>query len=148
MGFCKATLIGNLTRDPELKYTPQGTAICKFCVACGSKYKNKAGEMVEDVTYLNIIVWGKQGENASKYLSKGRPVFIEGRISIREYEAQDGQKKKITEVVAETVLFLGGGKDERRPQPSKADPQTQPEKGTGQPDLSTPPDGGFDDVPF
>lgn len=146
MGFCKATLIGNLTRDPELKYTPQGTAVCKFGVACGSKYRNKAGEMIEDVTFLNIIVWGKQGENASKYLAKGRPVFIEGRIDIREYDARDGQKKKSFEIIADTVLFLGGSKDHVKPQASAN--AAPPEGAMGQTDLQAPPDGGFDDVPF
>lgn len=108
-GLNKCFLIGNLTRDPELKFTPQGTAICKLGLAVSRKFKGSDGQMTEQTTFFDIVVWGKQGENCSKFLSKGRSVFIEGRIDIRSYETQDGQKRKATEIVADTVQFLGGG---------------------------------------
>lgn len=103
----KIMLIGRLTRDPELKYTPQGTAVCKFGIAVSRKFKGGDGQMQEQTTFINIVVWGKQGENCSKFISKGREVFVEGHLDIRDYETQDGQKRKYTEVVADMVQFLG-----------------------------------------
>lgn len=103
----RCMLIGNLTRDPELKYTPQGTAVCKFGLAVGRKFKGQDGQMQEQTTFFNIVVWGKSAENVSKYLAKGRPVFIEGRIDIRDYEDKEGNKRKATEIVADQVQFLG-----------------------------------------
>lgn len=103
----RCMLMGNLTRDPELKYTPQGTAVCKFGLAVGRKFKLQDGQMQEQTTFFNIVVWGKSAENVSKYLSKGRPVFIEGRIDIRDYEDKEGNKRKVTEIVADQVQFLG-----------------------------------------
>ena len=109
----KVFLMGNLTRDPELKFTPQGMAIAKFSIACNRMYKGSDWEMKKQTDFFNIIVWGKQGENCSKFLSKGRPVHVEGRLQNRTYETQDKQKRTVTEIVAENVQFLGsasGGK--------------------------------------
>lgn len=128
----KALLMGNLTRDPELKYTPQGTAVCKFGLAVGRKFKGQDGQMQEQTTFFNIVVWGKSAENVSKYLAKGRPVFIEGRIDIRDYEDKEGNKRKVTEIVADQVQFLG-----QRPTGDQAGGQTEhgAEKANGyQPD--------------
>jgi single-strand DNA-binding protein len=105
----KIFLMGNLTRDPELKFTPQGQAIAKFSIAVNRSFKGSDGEMKKQTDFFNIIVWGKQGENCSKYLSKGRPVHIEGRLQNRSYETQDKQKRTVTEIVADNVQFLSGG---------------------------------------
>ncbi len=107
-GFNKVILIGNLTSDPDLQYTSNGSAHAKFSIAVNRKYKDSSGEYQEDVTFVPITVWGKQAENVSNYLSKGRSVMIEGRLRISNFETDQGEKKKYTEVVAQSVQFLGG----------------------------------------
>ncbi len=104
----KVFLIGNLTRDPELRFTPQGTAIAKFGIAVNRQYKGSDGEFKKETNFFNIIVWGKAGENCSKFLTKGRAVHVEGRLQNRTYETQDKQKRTVTEIVADNVQFLGG----------------------------------------
>ena len=104
--FNKVILMGNLTRDPELKYTPQGTPVAKLGLAVNEQYKTAAGEVKKKVIFLNVVVWGKSGENCNKFLSKGRPVLVEGKLSTRSWE-KDGQKHQVTEIVAEQVTFLG-----------------------------------------
>ena len=103
----KVFLIGNLTRDPELRHTAQGTSVANFSIAVNRTYKGNDGDFKKETSYFNIIVWGKTGENCAKYLSKGRPVFVEGRLQNRSYETQDGQKRTVTEIVADNVQFLG-----------------------------------------
>jgi len=106
--FNKVLLMGNLTRDPELRFTSNGSALAKFGLAVNRKYK--AGEeWKEEVCFVDITVWGKQAENCAEYLSKGRPVFIEGRLQFSSWETDDGQKRNKLEVVANTVQFLGQG---------------------------------------
>jgi len=106
--FNKVLLMGNLTRDPELRFTSNGSALAKFGLAVNRKYK--AGEeWKEEVCFVDITVWGKQAENCAEYLSKGRPVFIEGRLQFSTWETDDGQKRNKLEVVANTVQFLGQG---------------------------------------
>jgi single-strand DNA-binding protein len=107
----KVFLIGNLTRDPELKFTPQGTAVCKLGIAVNRQYKSSDGELKKQTDFFTVVVWGKTGENCSKFLAKGRPVFIEGRLQTRSYETQDNQKRSVTEIVADNVQFLGGRDD-------------------------------------
>ncbi|MBF0499920.1 MAG: single-stranded DNA-binding protein [Candidatus Riflebacteria bacterium] len=104
----KVFLMGNLTRDPELKFTPQGTAVAKLGIAVNRQFKGSDGELKKQTDFFNIVVWGKRGENCSKYLTKGRPVFVEGRLQTRTYETQDKQKRTVTEIVADNVQFLGG----------------------------------------
>lgn len=111
----KVFLMGNLTRDPELKFTPQGMAIAKFSIAVNRSYKGSDGELKKQTDFFNIIVWGKQGENCSKFLSKGRPVHVEGRLQTRTYETQEKQKRTVTEIVAENVQFLGSAPGGGRP---------------------------------
>jgi len=108
----KIFLIGNLTRDPELRYTGTGTAVCGFSIAVNRSYKGSDGEFKKEVAFFNIVVWGKAGENCAKYLAKGRPALVEGRLTNRSYETQDGQKRNITEIVADNVQFLGSGNRE------------------------------------
>lgn len=107
----KVFLLGNLTRDPELRHTAQGTSVANFSIAVNRSYKGNDGEFKKETSYFNIIVWGKSGENSAKYLTKGRPVLVEGRLQNRSYETQDGQKRTVTEIVADNVQFLGSGRD-------------------------------------
>ena len=108
----RVVLVGNLTRDPELRHTPSGTAVCSLRLAVNTRRKDGAtGEWTEKPNYFDITVWGNQGENCAQYLSKGRPVAIDGRLEWREWEAQDGTKRQAVEVIADTVQFLGGKSD-------------------------------------
>jgi len=118
----KVILIGNLTRDPELRYTPSGTAVAKFGLAINDKYK-QGDEWKERVNFIDITVWGAQGENCSKYLAKGRQACIEGRLQQSTWETEEGQKRSKIEVVAERVVFLGGkgGDDAPRENRGSAD---------------------------
>jgi single-strand DNA-binding protein len=103
--FNKVMLMGNLTRDPELRYTSNGSAVTSFGLAGNRKFK-QGDEWKDDVCFVDITVWGKQGENCAEYLSKGRPAFIEGFLKFSTWES-DGQKRNKLEVVANTVQFLG-----------------------------------------
>lgn len=102
-------ITGNLTRDPELRSTPGGTSVCKLRVAVNSRRKDgQTGEWVDKPNYFDVTVWGAQGENCANYLSKGRPVAVEGRLDWREWEAQDGGgKRQSVEIIANSVQFLG-----------------------------------------
>lgn len=103
--FNKVILMGNLTRDPELRYTPQGTSVCNFGIAVNRKYK-QAEEVKEEVTFINIVVFGKQADTCGQYLNKGSAVLIEGRLQERRWETEDGKKRSKHEVVAQNVRFL------------------------------------------
>lgn len=105
----KVLLIGNLTRDPELRYVPSGTAVATFTLAVNRVYTSQAGEKKEETSFIRIVVWGRRAEVCGEYLSKGSPVFVEGRLQSRSWEAQDGQKRSTTEVIADNVQFLRGG---------------------------------------
>jgi single-strand DNA-binding protein len=107
----RVVLVGNLTRDPELRHTPSGTPVCSLRVAVNARRKDETGQWVDKPNYFSVTVWGQQGENCAQYLSKGRPVAIDGRLDWREWETQDGNKREAVEVVAETVQFLGGRGD-------------------------------------
>jgi single-strand DNA-binding protein len=104
--FNRVLLMGNLTRDPELRYIPNGSAVTNLRLAVNRSYKNQAGELKEEVTYVNIVVWGKQAENCAEYLAKGSSIFVEGRLQSRQWETDDGQKRSTLEVVADRVQFL------------------------------------------
>ncbi|MCE0482648.1 MAG: single-stranded DNA-binding protein [Methylacidiphilales bacterium] len=104
----KVLLIGNLTRDPEVRYTPKGTAVGDLGIAINDSYKAQDGTIKEVVTYVDIEVWGRQAETCKQYLTKGRPVFIEGQLKLDQWE-QDGQKKSRLKVRADRVQFLGSG---------------------------------------
>lgn len=103
--FNKIILIGNLTRDPELRYTPQGTSVCNFGIAVNRRYK-QGDETKEEVTFINVVVFGKQADTCGQYLNKGSAVLIEGRLQERRWETEDGQKRSRHEVVAQSVRFL------------------------------------------
>lgn len=105
----KVFLIGNLTRDPELRYIPSGTAVCALGLAVNRRFKTKQGDSRDETLFVDVTVWGKQAELCSQYLSKGRPVFIEGRLRLETWTGNDGQKKSKMRVVAENFQFLGPG---------------------------------------
>jgi len=107
-GVNKAILIGNLGRDPELRYTASGTAVANFTLATNESWNNKQGEREERTEWHRIVAWGRTGELCAQYLSKGRTVYVEGRIQTREWEDREGQKRRTTEIVAQNVQFLGG----------------------------------------
>jgi len=104
----RVVMTGNLTADPELRSLPSGTSVCSLRIACNTRRKNNStGEWEDKPNYFNVTVWGAQGENAARYLSKGRPVAIDGRLEWREWEAQDGTKRQAVDIIAESVQFLG-----------------------------------------
>ena len=102
-------LIGNLTRDPELRYLPSGQAVTNFTVAVNRAYTSQAGEKKEEVSFIRVVVWARRAEVCNEYLRKGSPVFVEGRLQSRSWEAPDGSKRSSIEVVANNVQFLGRG---------------------------------------
>ncbi len=103
----RVILTGNLTRDPELRSTSGGTSVCSLRLAVNSRRKDSSGEWIDKPNYFDITVWGAQGENCANYLSKGRPVDLDGRLEWREWEAKDGSKRQNVEVIADSVQFLG-----------------------------------------
>jgi single-strand DNA-binding protein len=107
----RVVLTGNLTTDPELRNLPSGTSVCKLRVACNTRRKGPGGDWQDKPNYFDVTVWGAQGENCARYLSKGRPVAIDGRLEWREWETEQGKRQAI-DIVAESVQFLGGGRDE------------------------------------
>ena len=150
--FNKVILMGNLTRDPELRYTPKGTAIAKIGLAVNRVWTNEAGEKKEEVTFVDVDVFGRTAENVGQYMRKGRPILIEGRLRLDQWDdKQTGQKKSKLGVVAETVQFLGsapgageGGAPAapRPPRPAAAASSAPaPEAGDSEPPHD-------DDVPF
>ena len=106
--FNKVFLMGNLTKDPELRYTPQGTAVVNLRLAVNRKFKNKNQELKEEVCFITAVVWNKQAETCNQYLHKGSGLFVEGRLQSRSWEDNAGQKRNVIEVRAERVQFLGG----------------------------------------
>ena len=131
-------LIGNLTADPELRYTPSGTARTRFSIAINRQYKNASGQLQEETTFVPISTWGSLAENCANYLSKGRSVAVEGRLRIDSFENAEGERKKVVEVVASTVQFLGGA-------PRSGDAPTQ----TAVPASSSESEAGTtEEVPF
>jgi single-strand DNA-binding protein len=152
----KVFLMGNLTRDPELRYVPSGTAVANFTVAVNRAYATQTGEKKEEVTFVRIIVWGRRAEVCGEYLSKGSPVFVEGRLRTRSWQTPDGQNRSTIEVVASNVQFLSGaGRGPRKETaPAKASPEEldtidiggdQAERAQEQPNAGS--DSG-DEIPF
>jgi len=120
-------LIGNLTRDPELRYIGSGQAVTTFSIAVNRSYNSQAGEKKEEVTFLRIVTWGKRAEVCNEYLKKGSPVCVEGRLQSRTWEAQDGSKRSTVEVVASNVQFLNRGTGGRASESEAGDVQSYPE---------------------
>jgi single-strand DNA-binding protein len=122
--FNKVILIGNLTKDPELRFTPQGTPVCTLRIASTNRYKS-GDSMKDDTLFINVVVWGKQGETVAQHLSKGRSVLVEGRLQERRWESE-GQQKSRFEIVAQGVRFLGSRKEETGAQESPVDSDIHP----------------------
>ena len=134
----KVLLIGNLTRPPELRYTPSGTAVADLRLAVNRTYTTQGGDKRDEACFLTVVVWGKQAETCGEYLDKGSQIFVEGRLQTRDWEGKDGQKRSVTEVVAERVQFMSrlkAGVGACAPAPAFG----------GGPDEAPP---GDDDVPF
>jgi single-strand DNA-binding protein len=107
----RVVLVGNLTRDPELRQTPSGTSVCSLRIAVNSRRRDESGQWTDKPNYFSISVFGNQAESCAQYLAKGRPVAIDGRLDWREWQTQDGQKREAVEIVAESVQFLGSRGD-------------------------------------
>jgi len=107
----RVVLVGNLTKDPELRHTPSGTAVCNLRLAVNTRRKDETGQWVDKPNYFDITVWGNQGERCAQYLTKGRPVAVDGRLEWREWETPEGNKRQAVDIVADTVQFLGGRGD-------------------------------------
>ena len=155
MSLNKAMIIGNLGRDPEMRYTPSGQAVTQFTVAVNRNYKDSQGERQEETEWFRIVAWGQQAEFAAEYLRKGNKVFVEGRLQTRQWEGQDGQKRYTTELVANTIQNLerrprddsadaGGGFESRQPRPARSQTEGQGQT-QGQPQAEP---ETYDDLPF
>lgn len=107
--YNRIIMVGNLTRDPQLSYTPNNTAVCKFGIATNRKWKDREGTMKEDVCFVDCVLFGKGGETFNQYMSKGRPVLVEGRLTLNRWTTPEGDKRSKHEVFVENFTFLGSG---------------------------------------
>lgn len=114
----RVLLIGNLTRDPELRYIPSGSAVATFTLGVNRYYTTQTGEKKEQASFIRIVVWGRRAEVCGEYLSKGSPVFVEGRLQSRDWQTQDGQKRNTVEVIADNIQFLRSGAKQGAPAPA------------------------------
>ncbi|MGI8889688.1 MAG: single-stranded DNA-binding protein [Chthoniobacterales bacterium] len=155
----KVLLMGNLTRDPEVRYTPKGTAVAELGIAVNRVYSGENGEKREEVTFVDVTVWGRTAENVGEYLKKGRPVFVEGRLQLDSWDdKQSGQKRNKLKVVADNVQFLGSPRGGGGPDEGGGDeaPRARPSSGSGSgsartsaPPRNAPPSEPDDDeIPF
>lgn len=151
----RAILIGNLTRDPELKYTPAGTAVCTFGVATNRSWTTQDGQTKEETQYHRIVAWQKLAELCGKLLTKGRKVFLEGRITYRTFTGKDGQQRSITEIVLDDFIVFSDGKrvmSEEKPVEKASNEEASAAEGTATPQASTDTTGteniSPDDIPF
>lgn len=149
----KVLLMGNLTRDPEVRHTPKGTAVGDLAMAINMTYKAQDGTEKEEVCYVDVVVWGRQAETCRDYLTKGAPVFVEGRLQLDQWEGPEGEKKSRMRVRADRVQFLsrsggGGGGGARGPRSEGAGEGGAPSEGGAPKQASPPRDLPEDDVPF
>lgn len=148
--FNKVLLLGNLTRDPEVRYTPKGSAVCDLGIAVNRVYTTDSGEKREEATFVDVTLWGRTAEVAGEYLKKGRPVFIEGRLQLDSWDdKQTGQKRSKLKVIGETMQLLSGG----RPGGGGGAPAEAGEEGAPPKKSSPPPKSGAaepdgDEIPF
>ena len=146
MSFNKIILVGNLGRDPELRYTPQGTPVCNFTLATNERRKDRAGETQDVTTWFRVTLWGRQAETASQYLTKGRPVYIEGRLRVEEWTDREGKARHTLEVHATDMQFIGmRGDDGGGQSPGRSDSGNASSTGRG---TAPEPDITDDDIPF
>jgi single-strand DNA-binding protein len=150
----KVLLMGNLTRDPEVRYTPKGTAVAELGIAVNRVYSGENGEKREEVTFVDVTVWGRTAENVGEYLKKGRPVFIEGRLQLDSWEdKQSGQKRNKLKVVADNVQFLGSRGGAGSGGPEEGDEGLRSRSGSSPrssapPKNTPPPEPDDDEIPF
>lgn len=144
--YNRVILVGNLTRDPELRYTPNGTAVCDIGLAVSDKHKSAGGEWIEETSFVDIVFWARTAEIVNEYLHKGSPCLVEGRLKQETWETNDGQKRSKLKVICEKLQMLGGKGDgdggSRRAEP-RQQPQSKPAYDQGGYD-----DGPSSDVPF
>ncbi|HZS48150.1 MAG TPA: single-stranded DNA-binding protein [Blastocatellia bacterium] len=143
MSFNKISILGNLGRDPELRYTPQGTAVCDFSMATSEKRRDSSGDQQDVTTWFRVTFWGKQAEIASQYLSKGKQVYVEGRLSQREWTDRDGNKRTSLEVNGTDLHFVGTRGDDaggRQSEPASNTPRAA--------SAPAPANDADDDIPF
>jgi len=139
----KVLLLGNVTRDPEVRYTPKGSAVCDLGIAVNRAYTTDSGEKREEVTFVDVTLWGRTAEVASEYLKKGRPVFIEGRLQMDSWDdKQTGQKRTRLRVVAENMQLLGGRSA------GGGDATAESRQTTAPPKKSAAPESDEDEIPF
>jgi single-strand DNA-binding protein len=152
--YNRVILVGNLTRDPEIRYIPSGSAVADIGLAVNDKRKNANGEWIEEVTFVDVVLWGRTAEVAGEYLSKGSPVLIEGRLKLDRWEGKDGQKQSKMRVVCERMQMLGGKGEGRGPAAPAGKPAARQDSEYSQ---SAPPDDfgapvpdspGGEDIPF
>ena len=157
----RAQLIGNLTRDPELKYTPNGQAVSSFSIATNRSWQNQDGTKQDAVEYHDIVAWGKLAEISAQVLAKGKPAYVEGRLQTRSWEGQDGNRRQKTEIVADNIIALGArGDRDSSPSPQNDDApeaekhddadKTEPEKKEkkNSKEEPKPEEINIDDIPF
>ena len=151
----KVFLLGNLTRDPEVKYTPKGTAVCDLGLAINDSYKAQDGTIKETVTFVDVEVWGRTAENCKQYLTKGRPIFVEGQLRLDQWETPQGEKKSRMKVRADRVQFLGGGPgrpggggEQRSSTSSSSDSGRTATRPASSVSEDAPPPPSDDDIPF
>lgn len=138
-GLNRVTLIGNLGKDPELKYTPGGVAVCNFSIATTETYKNKNGEKVDKVEWHRLIAFNRLAEICGEYLHKGKQIWVEGKLQTRDWEDKDGNKRSTTEIIAGQMIMLGGNKGGDSSGQSRLQGYDGPSEPYGPPD---------DDIPF
>ncbi len=154
--YNRVILMGNLTRDPELSYTPNNTAICKFGMAINRSWSDQQGEKKEETCFVDCTAFGRRGETLNQYMSKGRPLLVEGRLSFSQWTSQEGQKRSKLEVIVENFQFLGGRRDDAQDQSASPATAAQAPEGGGYTDPGPPaavdgggaPGGGAGDIPF
>jgi len=145
--FNKVILAGNLTRDPQLSYTPSQTAVCEFGMAVNRRYRSGDGQQREDTCFVDCQAWGKTGEIINQYMNKGKPILVEGRLTYDSWEAKDGSKRSRLRVTVENFQFLGSGEQEGGQQQSRPAPQQQAPQQPAQQQDGYEPRGGFSDDP-
>ncbi len=149
MSFNTIILVGNLGRDPELRYTPQGTPVCNFTMATNERRRDKTGETQDSTTWFRVTLWGRQAEAASQYLTKGRPVYVQGRLRVEEWTDRDGRSRYTLEVHATDMQFIGGRGAEDAPGSGRPESPGLPASGGARGGGNMPePDINDDDIPF
>jgi single-strand DNA-binding protein len=144
----KVFLVGNLTRDPEVRYIPSGRAVADLGLAVSENYRNKSGELVETTCFVDLVVWGRQAETCGEYLSKGSPVLVEGRLQLDQWENQQGEKRSKLRVRADRVQFLSSPRRAEYGDAPRGGGKQEAPQGGGRPSAPPQDEGDDDDLPF